>query len=158
MTPERLLALVLAHSPGFAEPVGGGRPLWTILEAAWGCAGLSSDRVAAFWWRFARDDRSRTVLETALMDEAVRIAEREQWPKRIAGELYVGALVELVIAEEIMSEIQRERLQQRLEQLWGPTWQGQIARKHRAIGAILDRWCTDGHEHIARRIRENADD
>ncbi len=159
MSPERLVALVLAHGPGFAEPVGGSRPEWTVLEAAWGCAGLSDDHLAAFWWRYARDQAAGATIRRVLWKEAHGLAERERWPMTLHGQPYLLDLVWVVLAEEQMSELQRDRLQRMLKLEWSePTWDKHLAPKHRAIGAVLDRLCTDAHEHIARRIREHEHD
>jgi hypothetical protein len=158
LTPERLFALVLAHSPGFAEPIGGGKPTWTILEAAWGASGIPNDLLSAFLWRYARDGTALAALQPLLVNEAQRLSKRERWPKTIDGIPYLLDLVELVLAEEQLSELDRERLRQRLEYGWGEaTWNRYLAPKHRAIGAILDRLCVDAHEHIARRIRDHDD-
>lgn len=158
MTPERLFALVLAHSPGFAEPVGGGKPSWTILEAAWGASGFDNKRLAAFLWRYTRDPASGSAVYRVLWNEALQLSQRERWPTVIQGQPYLGELVKIVVAEEQMSELQRDRLLRWLKERWGDAvWDRQVAPKHRAVGAILDRYCVDAHEHIARRIRDDED-
>lgn len=158
MTPERLLALVLAHSPGFAEPVGGGRPTWTVLELSWGCAGFDNEHLSAFLWRYARDHGAGQQVRKVLSQEALKLAERENWPETISGQRYLGDLIAVVLAEETMSELQRDRLLRMMKTEWGEAvWDRYLAPKHRAIGAILDRMCVDAHEHISRRIREFDD-
>ena len=155
MTPERLLALVLAHSPGFAPMVGGSRPAWGLLEAGWGFAALPAEAWAAFLWRYGRDGQALTALHPLLLAEARYIARREHWPEQIAGAPYLLDLVELALAEEQLTELDRDRLRRRLEHGWGAeVWTRQLERKHRVIGAVLDKWCVDAHESISRRIRE----
>ena len=156
MSPERLLALVLAHSPGFAEPVGDGRPTWTVLEAAWGCAGFDNDALSAFLYRYTRDQGAGRAVRRVLWSEALRLSQRERWPLLIDGRPYLSDLVHIVMVEETMSELQRDRLLRLLKFDWGEAiWDRMLAPKHRAIGAVLDRLCTDAHEHIARRIRDD---
>ena len=154
-----LLALVQARGAQLDGVSGGGRPEWTLVECAFGCAGLSENRLAAFFWRYARDYSSRKIVAQALSEEAQRLKRRERWPDRIAGLPYLGELIEVVVAEEHMSELQRHRLLERMAHAWGEeVWARHLARKHRALGAALDRLCVDGHEHIARRIREDGYD
>ena len=138
--------------------MGGSRPLWTLVEAGWGCAGLTEAQLAAFWWRYARDGKALQVLTPLLHQEAARIAREQQWPKLCDGYPYLPELVEHVLAEETMSDVQRHKVLERLAAVWGTSWEKHLSRRHRAIGAILDRWCVGAHDHIARRIREYDDD
>ena len=110
MTPEMLLALVQARGAQLDGVSGGGRPEWTLVECAFGCAGLSESRMAAFWWRYARDPTSRAIVTQVLSEEAQWIKRREHWPDKVAGLPYLTELVEVVVAEEHMSELQRHRL------------------------------------------------
>ena len=156
MTPEMLLALVQARGAQLDGVSGGGRPEWTLVECAFGCAGLSESRMAAFWWRYARDPTSRAIVTQVLSEEAQWIKRRDRWPDKVAGLPYLTELVEVVVAEEHMSELQRHRLLERMAHAWGEeVWNRYLARKHRTLGAVLDRLCVDGHEHISRRIRED---
>jgi hypothetical protein len=94
-----------------------------------------------------------------LTQEALELAEREDWPETISGQRYLGDLIAVVLAEETMSELQRDKLLRMMKTEWTePVWDRYLAPKHRAIGAILDRLCTDAHEHISRRIRDHDDD
>lgn len=155
MNPELLIALVQARGCVLDNATTGGKRQWGILEAAWGLSDLRNGPLDAFLWRYARDGRVLVTLLPALTSEAHRLARSERWPSLIDGLPYVAELSEVVVHEEHMSDLQRDRLLRRLEAAWSPeVWNRHLARKHKSIGAILDRWCTDGHEHIARRIRE----
>lgn len=156
MNPEILIAVVQARAAQLDGVTSGGRPEWTVLECAWGLSRLPAGPLNAFLWRYARDGKALATLLPALLNEAVRLARRERWPERVDGLPYLTELTAVVVHEEHMSDVQRDRLLRRLEATWGPEiWSRHLARKHRAIGVLLDRWVTDGYEHVARRIRED---
>ena len=158
MTPENLLALVSGQSIALAEPVGGRVPQWTLVEAGFGMGALESPYSLAFCYRYARDASVYRRLYAKLLTESIRLAEFEHWKTRLNGKRYLEGLVEIVMAEEWMSDLNRQRLLIQMECNW-PTgvYHRQIARKHRAIAMILDRWCAAAHEHIARRIRNDQE-
>jgi len=159
MTPEALLAKVAARSVSLAEPVGGATPAWTLVEAGFASAGLSRAQMAAFWWRYARDPAVRSILYGALLTEAGRIFTLERWPDRIAGRPYLNDLVLLAMAEDQLSDLDRQRLRDRLPKHWPEgVWDRQLSKRYRAVGHILDAWCAEAHRHMAQRIREHDDD
>lgn len=154
MTPEHLLTLVAARSQSLQEPIGGAAPTWTLAEAGYAAAGLTRAQAAAMFWRYMRDDGARRVLWACLLDEAARLFTEERWPDRIAGRLYLVDLVELAIAEETLSDVDRQRLRDRLPGRWPEgVWNQQLAKRYAKVGAILDAWCAEAHRHMARRIR-----
>lgn len=152
MTPETLLALVSGQSIALAEPVGGRVPQWTLVEAGFGMASLQSPYTLAFCYRYARDPSVYQRLYTELLAESMRLADSEHWKTRIDGRRYLGYLVEVVMAEEWMSNLDRQRMLTSIEKQWGEAYESFLARKQRKIAMILDRWCAAAHEHIARRI------
>lgn len=152
MTPETLLALVSGQSIALAEPVGGRVPQWTLVEAGFGMASLQSPYTLAFCYRYARDPSVYQRLYTELLAESMRLADSEHWKTRIDGRRYLGYLVDVVMAEEWMSNLDRQRMLTDIEREWGEAYESFLARKQRKIAMILDRWCTAAHEHIARRI------
>ena len=154
MTPETLLALVSGQSIALAEPVGGRIPQWTLVEAGFGMGELRSPYLLAFWYRYARDRSVYQRLYEELRAESIRLAEAEHWKTRLNGGRYMDGLVGIVLAEEWMSNLDRQRLLVQMQCNWpSGLYDEQIARKHRAIAMILDRWCAAAHEHIAQRIR-----
>lgn len=159
MTPELLLALVSGRSIALSEPVGGRRPEWTLVEAGWGMARLSTCYELAFRYRHSRDGGVYPRLWSALRFAAERLAWCDRWKRRIEGRLYVDDLVGLVLAEEWMSHNDRQRLLTRCENSWPEgVYERQILPKQRRIGMVLDRWCSAAHEHVARRIRVDEED
>jgi hypothetical protein len=114
---------------------------------------LSSPYLLAFWYRFARDPAVRQRLYGILLAESMRLASLEGWKQRVEGRLYLGYLVGVVMAEEWMSNLDRQRLADHMEQEWPRgVYQRFLVRKQRKIAMILDRWCAAAHEHIAARI------
>jgi hypothetical protein len=156
MTPEQLLSMVAARSLALAEPIGGAAPTWTLVEAGFAAAGLSRAQTAAFWHRYARDPGVRRTLYADLAAEAGRLALEQHWPPQVAGRPYLAELVQLAIAEETLSDLDRQRLQDRLPSYWPEgVWDRHLARRYRAIGQILDCWCAEAHWHMAQRMRED---
>jgi len=158
MTPETLLALVSGQSIALAEPVGGRVPQWTLVEVGFGMASLQSPYTLAFCYRYARDPSVYQRLYTELLAESMRLADSEHWKRRVDGRRYLGYLVDVVMAEEWMSNLDRQRMLTSIEKQWSVgTYGSFLARKQQKIAMILDRWCAAAHEHIAHRIRNEID-
>lgn len=159
MTPEQLLALVAARSVPMAEPVGGAAPEWTLVDCGYAAAGLTREQMAAFWWRYARDVGVYNLLWRSLYGEAVGLQRREGWAKRVDGRCYLAELVTLVIAEEQLSDVDRQRLRDKLPLRWPEgVWEAKLARRYAKLGAVLDRWCGEAHRHMARRMRKDEEE
>lgn len=159
MTPELLLALVSGRSIALAEPVGGKRPEWTVIEAGWGLSRLQSCYDAAFRYRHGRDPSVYWRLHRFLWDEAMRTSWESKWKRKVAGRYYLNDLVALVLAEEWLSNLDRQRLVLRLTGSWPEgVYEREIQPKQRTVAMILDRWCSAAHEHIQHRIRCDAYD
>jgi hypothetical protein len=158
VTPEQLLALVSGRSLPLAEPVGGAAPAWTLVECGFCAAGLTPEQAAAFWWRYAHDPTAHGQLLRALRLEVERIAAAERWPERVDGRAYIDELVALALAEDVLSDLDRHRLRERLPREWPPgAWQRHLARRYARVGAVLDAWCADAHRHMAARMRDDDD-
>lgn len=157
MTPEQLLALVAARSVAVSEPVGGAKPEWTLVELGFVSAGLRREQMEAFWWRHARDVGVVRSLGRRLLAEVREVARREGWPRLIGGRDYVPELVVLAIAEEQLSDLDKQRLRDRLEGHWPDgEWGRQLSRRYRVVGSILDGWCMEAHWHMVLRMREDT--
>lgn len=149
------MALVSGKSLSISEPVGGRRPEWGIPECGWGHARLQRIYDMAFRFRHSRDGGVFTRLQACLRLESERIAWREKWKRKIDGRLYLDDLVAIVLLEEWLSHLDRQRLVEKLQKRWPEgVYERQIQPKQRRIGMVLDAWCSTAHEHVARRIRQ----
>lgn len=163
MTPEALMARVSGQSIALADPIGGARPQWTLVEMAWGCAHKLDERFyLAFRWRHGRDGGCYGRLREFLLHETEQLAWRDRWKRKINGvaqNLYLRELVNIVLNEELMSFVERQRLLTVLEKQWPEgVFDREIAPKQRRIAMLLDAWCAAAHEHVARRIRDDEFD
>lgn len=154
MMPETLLAMVTGQSVAPTEPVGGRVPQWTLAEAGFGMGYLSSPYLLAFCYRYARDPSVYGRLYEKLLAESRSLARNERWKHRVNGRFYLEYLVAVVLAEEWMSHLNRQRLLMQIEREWGEAYGRHLVKKQGKIAMILDRWCAVAHEHIARRISD----
>jgi hypothetical protein len=174
MTPERLMTIAQARGMSMDCLPSGSRPEFTVAEVGQALAGLpivDQERAyAAFAYRWAGDDSSRSVLYSHLtravwlgyeeQPRYVPLAAREGWPRLIREQKYMDRLVKLAILEE------RCWFTIRMYSLWpvlmadsgftdmdDELWTRRLSRKYEGVRDILESWCSRARSHAARKLR-----
>jgi len=156
MLPERLILLSTAQGLEFSDVPGGDRPEWTVEDLGMALKGLDKLYFKAFTYRWAADDSGKKFLQKNLYYEAIKIAIREKWPNRIAGNgHYISDLVDMCLQEERHPHVFRVSI------LWPSlmdvelgVWQKSLSGKYELIRMMFEAWVSIAHHHMLELLLE----
>jgi hypothetical protein len=163
MRAELLISLTAAKALSIDHIAGGGRPEWTVREAAIACKGLEERFYHAILFTFAGDESVRSSLKWKLWEWALERREKEDWPVRVvtaAGpQKYMEKLVELWLCEvrqpwRFTQKPNKPNLRRVVMDVSEPTWRRNLSPVYEAIGTEFLNWRDIAVSHINRRVRE----
>lgn len=186
MTPARLISLCAARGISANSIPGGGRPKYTLEDAAIAIGGLPVECreacYAAFAHRWAGDEHQRPVLYAKLFAEVVTgyayfdahhkkvmqkqpMIVRERWPSRIREQRYIVRLIRMAILEERFPHLIKQHelwplimIDDGFRDMDAELWTRRMSRKYEAIRYVIESWCATMHYHMDARINPRDDD
>lgn len=163
MRAELLISLTAAKALSVDHIAGGGRPEWTVREAAMACKGLEKRFYHAVLFTYAGDESVRSPLKWALWEWAIEQREREEWPTHVvtaSGSVkYMEKLVTLWLCEvrqpwRFTQKPNEPNMRRVVMEVSEPVWRRKLSPVYEAVGTEFLSWLDIARGHINRRLRE----
>lgn len=138
------------------------RPAWSVAELGQAACGMGLIPWTAALYSFAGARDGHYLLWNALVNEAQRLAKRENWPSRVSGEdgqpqYFREALADLVLLEDANRDLFTAAPQLYWVFMKVPdiVWEKQLSEPYGSLKVSYDRWLSIARSVISRWINEN---